>query len=66
MIIIMAFPLCQDAPPTKRKCYRAIRHEDGDVIQVRDCVLVRSGPRKKDIPYVAKVGDFWEDPETGW
>ncbi|KAJ8308968.1 hypothetical protein KUTeg_013842 [Tegillarca granosa] len=46
----------------ERSCYPCIRHIDGDVIHVRDCVLLRSGPRKSDIPYVAKVKAFWEDP----
>ena len=45
-------------------CYPAIRHDDGDLIRVRDCVLVKSGPRKSDIPYVAKIGALFEDPET--
>ncbi|KAB7497594.1 Bromo adjacent homology domain-containing 1 protein, partial [Armadillidium nasatum] len=47
-----------------RKCYNAMRHKEGDTVRVRDCVLLRSGPRKTDLPYVAKVAALWEDPET--
>ncbi|XP_069118161.1 uncharacterized protein [Argopecten irradians] len=46
-------------------CYQAIRHVDGDVIRVRECVLLCSGPKKTDIPYVAKVTNFWEHPHDG-
>ncbi|XP_060069029.1 uncharacterized protein LOC132549125 [Ylistrum balloti] len=46
-------------------CYQAIRHVDGDVIKVRECVLLCSGPKKTDIPYVAKVTNFWEHPHDG-
>ena len=46
-----------------RKCYPAIRHNEGDIIQVRDCVLLRSGPRKTDLPFVAKIAALWESPE---
>lgn len=54
-----------DTAPVARMCYPAVRHADGDIICVRDCVLVKSGMRKKDIPYVAKIDKFWEDPESG-
>lgn len=54
-----------DGPMRERKCYNAIQHEDGDFIKVCDCVLLRSGPRKKDVPFVAKVTAFWEHPEDG-
>ena len=46
-----------------RLCYQAIHHDDGDVIRVRDCVLVRSGMRKRDLPYIAKIYAFWESQE---
>ena len=46
--------------------YPAIRHiKDGDLIREWDCVLIKSGPRKRDIPYVAKIGALYECPETG-
>ena len=35
------------------------------MINVRDCVLVKSGPRQKDIPYIAKVADLWKKDDTG-
>ena len=55
-----------DSPPVYRKCYPAVRHIiDGDRISARDCVLVKSGPRKTDIPYVAKIATLWEEPSTG-
>ncbi|KAM4625677.1 bromo adjacent homology domain-containing 1 protein isoform 1-T2 [Polymixia lowei] len=47
-----------------RKCFEAVQR-DGEVIRVRDTVLLRSGPRKKSLPYVAKISAFWEDPESG-
>ncbi|XP_016323444.1 bromo adjacent homology domain-containing 1 protein-like isoform X3 [Sinocyclocheilus anshuiensis] len=46
-----------------RRCYEGVQR-DGEVIRVRDTVLLRSGPRKKSSPYVAKVSAFWEDPES--
>lgn len=54
-----------DEPPRRLICYPAIKHVEGDVIQVRDSVLLRSGAGKKDLPYIAKVCSFWEDAETG-
>ncbi|XP_014668702.1 PREDICTED: uncharacterized protein LOC106809976 [Priapulus caudatus] len=54
-----------DAPTRLRQCYEAIRHEEGDVIRVRDCVLLRSGFRKKDLPFVAKISAFYENPDDG-
>ncbi|MEQ2162674.1 Bromo adjacent y domain-containing 1 protein, partial [Goodea atripinnis] len=49
--------------PVLRKCFEGIRR-DGDVIRVRDTVLLKSGPRKKSLPYVAKVSALWEEPES--
>jgi len=54
-----------DMPPTEHLCYPAIQHADGDIIRARDCVLVKSGMRKKDIPYVAKIDALWKHPDTG-
>lgn len=45
----------------QRKCYRAMRHEEGDIICQRDCVLIKSSKRKSDIPHVAKVAHLWEN-----
>ncbi|XDV41050.1 hypothetical protein PO909_009989 [Leuciscus waleckii] len=47
-----------------RQCYEGVER-DGEVIRVRDTVLLRSGPRKKTLPYVAKISALWEDPRTG-
>lgn len=47
-----------------RRCYEGVER-DGEVIHVRDTVLLRSGPRKKSLPYVAKISALWEDPKTG-
>ncbi|XP_068565082.1 bromo adjacent homology domain-containing 1 protein [Cebidichthys violaceus] len=47
-----------------RQCYEGVAR-DGEVIHVRDTVLLRSGPRKKSLPYVAKISALWEDPKTG-
>ncbi|MEQ2277150.1 hypothetical protein XENORESO_020763 [Xenotaenia resolanae] len=47
-----------------RRCYEGVER-DGEVIRVRDTVLLRSGPRKKSLPYVAKISALWEDPKTG-
>jgi hypothetical protein len=42
-----------------------MRHESGDVIQTRDCVLLKSGSRKNDLPYIAKIAALWENPSDG-
>ena len=28
---------------------------------VRDCITVKSGKRKKDKPYIAKIGSIWRE-----
>ncbi|KAM6973784.1 uncharacterized protein bahd1 [Aplochiton taeniatus] len=50
--------------PVPRKCFEGVQRDE-DVIWVRDTVLLRSGPRKKSLPYVAKISAFWEDTESG-
>jgi len=50
-----AVHLGNDEVRVGRTCYPAIRHALGDVVRVRDCLLLRSGPRPKDLPFVAKV-----------
>ncbi|GBO13134.1 hypothetical protein AVEN_155593-1 [Araneus ventricosus] len=52
-----------DSTPCARLCYPSIEHKEGDVINEKDCVLLRSGPKDTDLPYVAKVSAFWENPE---
>lgn len=48
-----------------RTRYPAMRHDSGDVIQPGDCVLLRAGSKKNELPYVAKVASLWENPEDG-
>lgn len=48
-----------------RKCYPAMKHAEGDVIEPKDCVLLKAGPRKNDLPFVAKVAALWENPDDG-
>lgn len=47
-----------------RTCFQGVQR-DGELIQVRDTVLLKSGPRKKSLPYVAKISALWEEPESG-
>lgn len=35
------------------------------MIRARDCVLLKSGPRKTDLPFVAKVAALFENPADG-
>jgi len=42
-----------------------MKHTEGDVIKPRDCIIVASGHRKKDLPFIAKVTAIWEDPDDG-
>lgn len=42
-----------------------MRHKEGDIIEPRDSVLLKAGPRKNDLPFVAKVAALWENPEDG-
>ena len=52
--------------PVERICYPSMRHEEGDEeVAVKDCILLASGNRKKDLPYIAKVSSLWESPEDG-
>lgn len=48
-----------------RTRYPAMKHDSGDVIQPGDCVLLRAGSKKNELPYVAKVASLWENPEDG-
>ena len=48
-----------------RICYPSMKHSEGDVIKPRDCIIVASGHRKKDLPFIAKVTAIWEDPDDG-
>lgn len=42
-----------------------MRHMQGDTIYARDCVLLKSGSRKNDLPFIAKIANLWEDPVSG-
>lgn len=42
-----------------------MRHLGGDKIVPRDCVLLKAGPRKNDLPFVAKIASLWENPDDG-
>lgn len=42
-----------------------MKHTSGDVLRPRDCVLLKSGPRKADLPFVAKIAALWENPDDG-
>lgn len=35
------------------------------MLRPRDCVLLKSGPRKADLPFVAKIAALWENPDDG-
>ena len=49
-----------------RICYGSMRHSaEGDVVSPRDCVVLASGNRKKDLPFIAKVTHLWENPMDG-
>ncbi|XP_050542854.1 proline-rich protein 36-like [Daktulosphaira vitifoliae] len=54
-----------DDVPVLRKCYPCMRHMQGDTIYARDCVLLKSGSRKNDLPFIAKIASLWEDPVNG-
>lgn len=41
-----------------------MRHIEGEVINVYDCALLRSGPKKNDVPFVAKIIALFEDSTT--
>ncbi|KAI9562380.1 hypothetical protein GHT06_013345 [Daphnia sinensis] len=51
--------------PAVRKCYPAMRHTQGDIVRMRDCILLKSGPKAKDLPFVAKVSALWENADDG-
>jgi len=47
-----------------RDTYTTIRHEQGEVINVRDCALLLSGPKENDVPFVCYITALYEDPTT--
>ncbi|CAD7087381.1 unnamed protein product [Hermetia illucens] len=57
--------LNSDDPLVIRTCYPSMQHTEGDIIRPRDCVLLKAGNKKNELPYVAKVAHLWENPEDG-
>uniref|UniRef100_A0A182JUZ9 BAH domain-containing protein n=1 Tax=Anopheles christyi TaxID=43041 RepID=A0A182JUZ9_9DIPT len=57
--------LNSDDPPVLRTCYPAMRHSFGDIVKPRDCVLLKAGNKRAELPYVAKVAHLWENPDDG-
>nr|CAD7258448.1 unnamed protein product [Timema shepardi] len=57
--------LTSEVAPVVRRCYPSMRHIEGDIIYPHDCVLLKSGTRKIDLPFVAKVAALWENPDDG-
>uniref|UniRef100_A0A336MEK0 CSON014300 protein n=1 Tax=Culicoides sonorensis TaxID=179676 RepID=A0A336MEK0_CULSO len=57
--------LNSDDPPVLRTCYPAMVHQTGDIIRPKDCVLLRAGNKRTELPYVAKIAYLWENPEDG-
>lgn len=57
--------LNNEEAPVARICYASMKHVEGDVVSPRDCILLASGNRKKDLPFVAKVTALWENPDDG-
>ena len=45
-----------------RRYYSGVQRGD-EIINVRDSVLLKSGTRKKDPPFVARVSGLWEEEE---
>lgn len=42
-----------------------MQHMEGDNIVLGDTILLKSGTRKIDLPFVARVIHLWENPEDG-
>ena len=57
--------LQNEEAPVPRICYSSMKHVEGDIVSPRDCILLASGNRKKDLPFVAKVTALWENPDDG-
>jgi len=57
--------LNNEDPPINRICYNSMVHIEGDVVKPKDCIVLASGHRKRDLPFIAKVTSLWENPEDG-
>uniref|UniRef100_A0A8C4QFL4 Uncharacterized protein n=1 Tax=Eptatretus burgeri TaxID=7764 RepID=A0A8C4QFL4_EPTBU len=53
-----------ESEPAVRRCFPAVQR-DGLAVKPRDCVLLRSGLRRRSLPYIAKISALWENPRTG-
>lgn len=63
--MIYMFVTQSDDAHVVRRRYASMIHDGGDVIRPGDCVLLRAGSKKNELPYVAKVASLWENPEDG-
>ena len=59
------YSMQNEDPPINRICYASMKHVEGDVVKPRDCIVLASGHRKRDLPFIAKVTSLWENPEDG-
>ena len=55
-------PRFQDETIVIRRYYSGVQRGD-EIINVRDSVLLKSGTRKKDPHYVARVSGLWEEDD---
>lgn len=55
-------PYCYDETIVIRRYYSGVQRGD-EIINVRDSVLLKSGTRKKDPPFVARVSGLWEEDD---
>ena len=60
--IVVFLPHFQDETIVIRRYYSGVQRGD-EIINVRDSVLLKSGTRKKDPPFVARVSGLWEEDE---
>lgn len=65
ILFTKTFLFQSDEATVIRKCYPAMIHSEGDIIAPRDSVLLKAGPRKNDLPFVARIAALWENPEDG-
>ena len=49
----------QDGRVSIRRYYSCLRRNN-EVINIRDSVLLKSGMKKRDLPFIARVAAFWE------
>ena len=54
--------LQNDNQLVERLCFPSMRHQEGDEIHLKDCVLLASGS-KDEPPFVGKVAAIFQNPE---